>query len=242
MSTIYLAFVSSRGLSISDVPMHDANRDLMLMNEHWEEEWNLTQNLEILTDNLQKALSELETEKRKTDNLLYSVLPPTIAQQLRQNRPVMPARYEQVTLMFAGIKGFSSFCAKYADDSQQIVNMLNEVFTKIDKKVAAYPEIYKVETVGDKYMAVCGLPTQVKYHTKYICLVALDIMDSTKDCCYLDEKIVISIGINSGEIVTGVIGKRMPRYCLFGDTVNLTSRCETTGIKGKINLSEYAYE
>ena len=59
--------ISSRGLSISDMPMHDANRDLMLMNEHWEEEWNLTQSLEILNDNLSKALSELESEKKKTD-------------------------------------------------------------------------------------------------------------------------------------------------------------------------------
>lgn len=59
--------IFSRGLCISDLPLHDANRDLMLMNEHWEEEWNLTQNLEILTDKLQKALSELEIEKKKTD-------------------------------------------------------------------------------------------------------------------------------------------------------------------------------
>jgi guanylate cyclase soluble subunit beta len=155
---------------------------------------------------------------------------------------VLPARYEHVTLMFCGIKDFSQFCAKYANDSQQIVNLLNNVFTRIDEKVHQYPEIYKVETVGDKYMAVCGLPEIVELHTKYICLVALDIMESINESEYNGEKIVLTIGINSGEIVTGVIGKRMPRYCLFGDTVNLTSRCETTGVKGKINVSEFAYE
>lgn len=154
----------------------------------------------------------------------------------------MPARYEQVTLMFCGIKDFSLLCAKYANQSQEIVNVLNYVFTKIDEKVHQYPEIYKVETVGDKYMAVCGLPEIVEFHTKYICLVALDIMDSLNGAEYNGETITLTIGINSGEIVTGVIGKRMPRYCLFGDTVNLTSRCETTGIKGKINVSEFAYE
>lgn len=122
---------------------------------------------------------------------MYSVLPPSIAQQLRQSRPVLPARYEQVTLMFCGIKDFSSFCAKYANDSQHIVNMLNTVFTKIDERVHEYPQIYKVETVGDKYMAVCGLPESVECHTKYMCLVALGIMDSFQNCVYLDEKIVV---------------------------------------------------
>ena len=122
---------------------------------------------------------------------MYSVLPPSIAQQLRQNRPVLPARYEQVTLMFCGIKDFSTFCLKYAEDSQQIVNMLNEVFTRIDEKVHQNPEIYKVETVGDKYMAVCGLPERVQFHTKHICRVALDIMDSAKDSQYMGEKIVV---------------------------------------------------
>ena len=114
-------------------------------------------------------------------------MPPTIAQQLRHNKPVLPAKYEQITLMFCGIKDFSAFCARHANDSQQIVNLLNKVFTKFDEKLHAYPEIYKVETVGDKYMAVCGLPEKVELHTKYICLFALDIMDSVKELGKMDD-------------------------------------------------------
>jgi guanylate cyclase soluble subunit beta len=186
---------------------------------------------------------------------LYSVLPPSIANQLRHGNPISPARYEQVSLIFCGIKDFGNFCAKHSKDSQKIVNLLNLVFTKFDEKVNTYPEIYKVETVGDKYMAVCGLPDKIDEPTKFICRLALDIMDSTKelnkhvqksssslDEYDKDEEIVITCGINTGDIVTGVIGKRMPRYCLFGDTVNLTSRCETSGIKGKINVSNYSYQ
>ena len=86
--------------------------------------------------------------------------------------------------MFCGVKDFTSFCAKYANDSQKIVNLLNSVFTKLDEKVNKYPEIYKVETVGDKYMAVCGLPEKVEFHTKYICRVALDMIDS---CCEMEK-------------------------------------------------------
>jgi guanylate cyclase soluble subunit beta len=94
--------------------------------------------------------------------------------------------------MFCGIKDFSNFCAKYANDSQQIVNLLNMVFTKFDEKLHKYPEIYKVETVGDKYMAVCGLPEIIDLHTKYICRVALDIMDSVEELGAMDgEKIVV---------------------------------------------------
>ena len=94
--------------------------------------------------------------------------------------------------MFCGIKDFSNFCAKYANDSQQIVNLLNMVFTKFDEKLHKYPEIYKVETVGDKYMAVCGLPEKIDLHTKYICRVALDIMDSVEELGAMDgEKIVV---------------------------------------------------
>jgi guanylate cyclase soluble subunit beta len=164
--------------------------------------------------------------------------------------------------MFCGIKDFNQFCNKNSEDSNKIVDLLNTVFTKIDKKTQKYPEIYKVETVGDKYMAVCGLPLKVDSHTKSMCLLALDIIDTFKGIHNVDgnEIIVrliidffvriglvsffvqITIGINCGEVVTGVIGKRVPRYCLFGDTVNLTSRCETTGTKGKINITENAYE
>ena len=124
------------------------------------------------------------------------MLPPSIAQQLRHGKPVLPARYEQATLMFCGVKDFTSFCAKYANDSQKIVNLLNSVFTKLDEKVNKYPEIYKVETVGDKYMAVCGLPNKVEFHTKYICRVALDMIESCGEMEKIDgHETVVNIRI-----------------------------------------------
>lgn len=136
----------------------------------------------------------IESEKKKTDNLLYECLPPSIAQQLRQDIPVIPARYELVSLMFCGIKDFNLYCAKHANNSQQIVNLLNTVFTQFDQKLHKYPEIYKVETIGDKYMAVCGLPEKVDNNALYLCRAALDIIETTANLCKLiNEEVVVSL-------------------------------------------------
>lgn len=126
----------------------------------------------------------------------------------------------------------------------KVVNLLNLVYTTFDVLTdpKKNPNVYKVETVGDKYMAVSGLPETCDMHALCIARLALDIMELSSKICTSDGSVKVTIGIHSGEVVTGVIGKRMPRYCLFGQTVNLTSRTETTGEKGRINVSETTYE
>ncbi|PVD34602.1 hypothetical protein C0Q70_05878 [Pomacea canaliculata] len=246
-SVMNLDDLCRRGLFLSDIPLHDATRDLVLLSEHFEAEYKLAQNLEILTEELQRTYRELEDEKRKTDRLMYSILPPSVANELRHRRQVPAMKFKMVTILFSGIVGFSQFCAKNSEthSAMKIVQLLNTVYTEFDKLLT--PEknanIYKVETVGDKYMVVSGLPVPCDDHARCIALLALDLMDfSAKLRDPNGEQIIITIGIHSGEVVTGVIGKKMPRYCLFGNTVNLTSRTETTGVKGKINVSEYAYK
>lgn len=119
---------------ISDVPLHDATRDLVLLSEKFEAEYKLTRNLEILTDKLQQTYRELEDEKQKTDRLLYSVLPKSVANELRHQRPVAPKRYEHVTLMFSAVVGFGEYCSVNTDSdgAMKIVNMLNELYTVFD--------------------------------------------------------------------------------------------------------------
>uniref|UniRef100_A0A6B2EBN4 Guanylate cyclase soluble subunit beta-1 n=1 Tax=Phlebotomus kandelakii TaxID=1109342 RepID=A0A6B2EBN4_9DIPT len=245
-SVMNLDDLTKKGLFISDVPLHDATRDLVLLSEKFEAEYKLTRNLEILTDKLQQTYRELESEKQKTDRLLYSVLPKTVANELRHQRPVPPKRYVSVTLMFSGIVGFAKYCAENTDaeGAMKIVKMLNELYTVFDALTDSKrnPNIYKVETVGDKYMAVSGLPDPCENHAKCISNLALDMMDMAKNVTMGTQPVKITIGIHSGEVVTGVIGKRMPRYCLFGNTVNLTSRTETTGTPGSINVSEETYK
>ncbi|KAK6172882.1 hypothetical protein SNE40_016453 [Patella caerulea] len=246
-SVMNLDDLNRRGLYLSDIPLHDATRDLVLLSEHFEAEYKLTQKLEILTDKLQQTHRELADEKSKTDRLMYSILPPSVANKLRHQQPVGAEKHSNVTLMFSGILGFNDFCAKNSEGygAMKIVQLLNSVYTKFDILVdpTTNPNIYKVETVGDKYMAVSGLPEPCDDHARCIARLALDMMYISRSLTDPDGKqIVITIGIHSGPVVTGVIGKKMPRYCLFGNTVNITSRTETTGIKGKINVSEDAYE
>lgn len=245
-SVLNMDDLNRRGLFLSDIPLHDATRDLVLLSEQFEAEYKLTKNLEILTDKLQLTYRELEDEKKKTDKLLYSILPPSVANELRHHRPVPAKKYECVTILFSGIVGFSQYCAKNSDSNgaKKIVQLLNNIYTTFDVLTdpKKNPNVYKVETIGDKYMAVSGLPEPCESHAKCIARLALDIMDLSKEVKTEEGDVVqVAIGIHSGEVVTGVIGKRMPRYCLFGNTVNLTSRTETTGEYGKINVSEDAY-
>ncbi|XP_077294951.1 guanylate cyclase soluble subunit beta-1-like [Arctopsyche grandis] len=244
-SVMNLDDLTRHGLYISDIPLHDATRDLVLMSEQFEADYKLTRNLEVLTDKLQHTYRELESEKQKTDRLLYSVLPISVASELRHGRPVAARRYDVVTLLFSGVLEFARFCAQNTDSrgAMKIVRMLNDLYTTFDVLTdpKKNPDVYKVETVGDKYMAVSGLPEPNPGHARWISRLALDMMDLAKEVTIDGQPVGITIGIHSGEVVTGVIGHRMPRYCLFGNTVNLTSRCETTGVPGTINVSEDTY-
>ncbi|KAB7494386.1 Guanylate cyclase soluble subunit beta-1, partial [Armadillidium nasatum] len=169
------------GLHLSDIPLHDATRDLVLLNEQFEAEYALTTNLEILTDKLQNTYRVLGSEKQKTDRLLYSVLPLSVANDLRQQRPVPPKRFEVVTLLFSGIVGFSDYCRRNSDieGASKIVKMLNDLYTTFDS--IKHENVYKVETVGDKYMAVSGLPEPCSEHARCIGKLALDMMDVSKN-------------------------------------------------------------
>ncbi|XP_067000206.1 guanylate cyclase soluble subunit beta-1 [Anabrus simplex] len=244
-SVMNLDDLTRRGLFISDIPLHDATRDLVLMSEQFEADYKLTRNLELLTDKLQQTNRELDSEKQKTDRLLYSVLPISVANELRHKRPVPARKYDCVTLLFSGVVGFSELCAANTDSrgAMKIVQMLGELYTAFDVLTDSQknPKLYKVETVGDKYMTVSGLPEPCTDHARCIARLALDMMDLAGGIYVDDHPVKITIGIHSGEVVTGVIGHRMPRYCLFGNTVNLTSRTETTGEPGRINVSEDTY-
>lgn len=239
-SVLNLDGLNEIGLYLSDIPIHDATRDLILLSEQHNAESRLSQRLEILTDKLQQTARELQQEQQLTDRLLYSILPSSVANDLRLKRPVVAKKYELVTIMFSGIVDFTHYCNQ-STEPMEIVQLLNETYTKFDQLADKNNEVFKVETVGDKYMAVSGLPTRCSGHAINIANLALDMIDIVQEVNTNGRKMQITIGIHSGEVVAGVVGQKKPRYCLFGNTVNLTSRTETTGLRGKINVTEYTY-
>ncbi|XP_078062978.1 retinal guanylyl cyclase 2-like [Mustelus asterias] len=192
-----------------------------------------------LEDLIKERTEELEIEKQKTDQLLTQMLPPSVAQALKTGVPVEPEHFDQVTIYFSDIIGFTTISA--ISDPIEVVDLLNDLYTLFDAIIGSH-DVYKVETIGDAYMVASGLPTRNgSQHAAEISNMSLDILSSigTFKMRHMPHLPVrIRIGLHSGPCVAGVVGLTMPRYCLFGDTVNTASRMESTGLPYRIHLNQ----
>ncbi|KAL9987194.1 hypothetical protein ACROYT_G001458 [Oculina patagonica] len=203
---------------------------------------NMLQMMEKYTDQLEDLVDErtrqLEIEKAKTEELLYKMLPKPIADELKAGKAVEAESFSSVTIFFSDIVGFT----RVASESTpfQVVNLLNELYTCFDNVIDNY-DVYKVETIGDAYMVVSGLPVRNgNKHAGEIAAVALNLLSCVKDFTIphmKNKKVQLRIGIHTGPCVAGVVGLKMPRYCLFGDTVNYASRMESSGLALRIHVS-----
>ncbi|KAI1242114.1 Retinal guanylyl cyclase 2, partial [Lamprotornis superbus] len=192
-----------------------------------------------LEDLISKRTEELEVEKQKTEKLLSQMLPPSVAEALKTGGTVEPEYFDQVTIYFNDIVGFTSISA--LSEPIEVVDLLNDLYSLFDAVLGNH-DVYKVETIGDAYMVASGLPKRNgNKHAAEIANMSLDILSSVgtfKMRHMPDIPLRIRIGLHTGPCVAGVVGLTMPRYCLFGDTVNTASRMESTGLPYRIHVSQ----
>ncbi|XP_049634437.1 guanylate cyclase soluble subunit beta-2-like [Suncus etruscus] len=232
--------LEERRMHLSDIAPHDTTRDLILLNQQRLAEIELSNQLERKKEELRILSKHLAIEKKKTETLLYAMLPEHVANQLKEGKKVAAGEFKTCTILFSDVVTFTNICA--ACEPIHIVNMLNSMYSKFDRLTSVH-DVYKVETIGDAYMVVGGVPVPIESHALRVANFALGMRISAKEVInpVTGEPIQIRVGIHTGPVLAGVVGDKMPRYCLFGDTVNTASRMESHGLPDKVHLSPTAY-
>ncbi|KAI3357343.1 hypothetical protein L3Q82_015492, partial [Scortum barcoo] len=224
----------------------------------------MTEWIQNYAQSLKERTEDLKHQRQLAEDLLHQMLPKSVAKQLRQHKHVEAESYEKVTIFFSDIVGFTSISASCTP--LQVVEMLNNLYMCFDTRIDSY-DVYKesgikfltvrenihlcdsafkwVETIGDAYMVVSGLPERNgDRHADEIAKMALDLVAAVRQVSIPhmpNHRLQLRAGIHTGPCVAGIVGYKMPRYCLFGDTVNTASRMESTSLPQKIHTSSETY-
>ncbi|XP_052082036.1 uncharacterized protein LOC127719800 isoform X1 [Mytilus californianus] len=201
--------------------------------------YTLTSDIQKYSILIADRTHKLKKEKKRTELLLYKMLPKSVAEQLRQDKNVDPEKYYDSTIFFSSIVDFENISSH--SSPLQVVKTLTDLYKDFDHRIAMY-DVYKVDTITDAYMVVSGIPKRNGIrHASQIGTMALDILDHIQNWVVPHlpgVKLEIRIGIHSGPVIAGIFEIKMPRYCLFGDTVNVALKMEKMGIVNKIHISQ----
>jgi guanylate cyclase len=179
-----------------------------------------------------RALQALDAEHARSEELLLNVLPASIAERLKREPGVVAEAHPAVTVLFADVAGFTQFVQRTS--APEVVELLDRVFSAFDE-LADRHGLEKIKTIGDAYMVVGGLPEPRPDHAEAVAAMALEMLDAVRAMAQPDLE--IRIGIDTGPVIAGVIGRRKFSYDLWGDTVNTASRMESHGVPGRIQVT-----
>ncbi|MDH5654674.1 MAG: adenylate/guanylate cyclase domain-containing protein [Spirochaetia bacterium] len=186
-----------------------------------------------------RAHLNIKKERDRSDDLLLNILPQDIANRLKSKPKVIADSFDSVSVLFADMVGFSSLSSDAKPE--WVVEMLNTYYHAFDDLVVKY-DVEKIKTIGDSYMAVSGAPKECANHTEKIILFAEEMLHAVENINNeIGYKIQLRIGISTGPITAGVIGHRKFTYDIWGDTVNVASRMESSGIPNRIQISESTF-
>ena len=221
--------------------LDEVNRlsDINLKQEQEKQQILQDQN-DLLEKQVDERTFELQKEKQKTENLLLNILPHEVAEELKENGSSEAKYYDEVSVLFTDFVNFTQSSEKMG--AEKMLVELNECFTAFDMIMEKHG-LEKIKTIGDAYLAVCGLPIKNEDHALKTVLVALDIIDFIEERKKTNPDVLdIRIGINSGSLIAGIVGVKKFAYDIWGDTVNTAARMEQNSEKGRINISESTYQ
>jgi len=185
---------------------------------------------------LERSLADLRREQAKSERLLLNILPAKIVERLKENHETIADSFTSATVLFADLCGFTEFSQHV--DPQHLVEMLDEIFSTFDHLAAAHG-VEKIKTIGDAYMAVAGLPVPRDDHAEAVAAMALGMLEGFRGVMRARSLAMqVRIGIHSGPVVGGVIGRHKFIYDLWGDTVNMASRMESHGEPSRVHVSQ----
>ena len=189
---------------------------------------------------LERGLTEqLKLARKKSEDLLLNILPKPISERLKAGEHTIVDTFDDVTVLFADIVGFTNLFSHHAPID--LIEMLNDLFTRFDILVGHH-QAEKIKTIGDAYMAVCGLPTPSDNHAEIMANLALDMLGEVLNWNAHNPPIQIRIGLSSGPAIAGVLGMKRFVYDVWGDVVNMSDRMQSSGEPNKIQVSNTTYQ
>ncbi len=195
--------------------------------------------LQYFVSQKDSTLKLLNAERSKSEQLLLNILPKEIADILKNESRTIADKFEQVSVMFADIVSFTPMSALMT--AEELVELLNDTFLYFDTLVEKY-RLEKIKTIGDCYMVAAGIPKSNPDHAHILTKMAIEAREHFAQHQIRGRQLAFRIGINSGPVVAGVIGKKKFAYDLWGDAVNTASRMESHGIGGQIQITRATYE